>query len=67
MLKAQNKSEANKFSFKRKTNTSQQQVPPPPTNIVARKKVDDVNTEYIRYVQERKTNKQQIDQEKPEE
>lgn len=57
LLKAQNKNEGNKFNFKRKTQVSgsDKQQPQSTNYIVGRKKVDDVNTEYIKYVEQRKT------------
>ncbi len=56
MLKAQNKNEGNKFNFKRRTQVGSEKQQPLSTNyIVGKKKVDDVNTEYIKYVEQRKT------------
>ena len=56
-LKAQNKNEGNKFNFKKRTQVNN--VEKVSMNTVGvKKKVDDVNTDYIRYVQEREKGKQ---------
>lgn len=54
LLKAQSKNDGNKFSFKKRTQAEKPQ-PASSNNIVGRKKVDDVNTEYIKYVEQRRT------------
>ena len=61
LLKAQNKNEGNKFNFKKRTpvNNVEKPVSTNTMNTMGiKKKVDDVNTDYIRYVQEREKGKQ---------
>ena len=53
LLKAQNKNEGNKFNFKKRTQANIVERPISMNTVGVKKKVDDVNTDYIKYVQER--------------
>ena len=66
LLKAQNKNEGNKFNFKKRTqvNVVEKPVSMNTVTVGVKKKVDDVNTDYIRYVQERERGKQEEREEK---